>query len=207
MVDNIEPANIVISDSNSVEAQTKCSKSTEGELKGSSEVENDGVNHSQKEVVNDVVGNTVSDLSYVFGPGSSKLKFPVEVAGSDSDKSRTDTSTPLRQRSRGRRRTRDSGRSSQSSPSPIRAPELIKKLRLQKEGDTGSGHDKDTEKQADLLDPGDQEVDSESHQLSDSGDWGGSFEKEDIGNLVREVSSQDDSSNGQKRDSPNRVPR
>ena len=63
------------------------------------------------------------------------------------------------------------------------------------------------EKQDDLLDPGDQEIESEAHQLSDSGDWGNSFEKEEIIDQAKECIQKDDSPLGQKRDSPDRVPR
>ena len=50
-----------------------------------------------------------------------------------------DSSTPLRQRSRGRRRARNSGRSSFSSPSPIRPPDRdleCKKLKYASDGET-----------------------------------------------------------------------
>ena len=73
---------------------------------------------------------------------SSKLNFSKDSKSksSQSDTSLNkskDTSTPLRQQSRGRRRARNSGRSSVSSPSPIRAPDLqgSKKFRSNLEGD------------------------------------------------------------------------
>ena len=139
----------------------------------------------------------MSDISIVFGPGASALSnelapnaLNTESAPSDTSPGKTGTSTPLRKRSRGRRRTRNSGRSSLSSPSPIRPPS--QKVRLDggemPEGQIGS----DQSQQKDLLDPGDQLSDQnativkELHQLcdsGDSGDWGDTSIEDEGGNL------------------------
>ena len=128
------------------------------------------------------------DLSIVFGPGATKLEKIIQTRGVDgiprvllsessSDKSSASTSTPVRQRSRGRTRNRNSGRSSISSPSPIRPPDKNgnKKLKF----DDGIGETKDNQDGAMSCDAGPQLDASQKNAtnvLSDSGDWGSSFE-------------------------------
>ena len=66
-----------------------------------------------------------SDLSMVFGPGASDLHLDQSTANLEVPTNfspKTGSSTPLRDPSRGRRRTRNSGRSSLSSPTPVRPP-------------------------------------------------------------------------------------
>ena len=127
----------------------------------------------------------ISEMSLVFGPGASAISKGLssnvsntESSPSDASPGKVGNSTPLRKRSRGRRRIRNSGRSSLSSPSPIRPPS--QKVRL--DGDDVSGQDDQTVtdqgQQNDLLDPGDHLADQnasivkELQQLCDSGDWG-----------------------------------
>ena len=123
-------------------------------------------------------GRKDGDLSLVFGPGASKLQLPkvADQPESGSDKSVTDTSTPIREKSRGRRRMRHSGRSSICSPSPVRAPDVLKKIRLQKK-EVSDGGGNMVEQQEDLLDPGDK-GEASSTNLEESEDWGDSFEQE-----------------------------
>ena len=99
----------------------------------------------------DSSAKTLSDMSLVFGPGATGLdldakKQDMSTSKGSSSSSREDTvehinaeiSTPVRNRSRGRRRARNSGRSSFSSPSPIRPPNIdsgSKKLRYDSEGE------------------------------------------------------------------------
>ena len=130
------------------------------------------------------------DMSYVFGSGATKLakelqnKCKDDKASSDSS---VDTSTPLRKRSRGRRRSRHSGRSSMSSPSPIRPPDTVnKKIRYD---DVGSEEQGESAMKEDLLAPkgegeGEEEIltaetgAQEIQNQNTSGDWGSSFEEE-----------------------------
>ena len=134
-----------------------------------------------------------SDISIIFGPGATALKQQLlnnkDMSDSASDsslnKSKTETSAPVRFPSRGRTRTRNSGRSSQSSPSPIRRQDPPdKRVRVDggQEIDQGQGDD--------ILDPGDQNIE---HQLSDSGDWDWGDEPSDnIKGLVDEGKGKSD---------------
>ena len=149
-----------------------------------------------------------TDMSYVFGPGASELQVKLSCNSSKSEsetsctESKQGTSTPRKQ-SRGRRRTRNSGRSSQSSPSPIRPPEKdLKKVRLDEKAPTVRFFATDDGEKSDILDPGEQiqstvnqgregdegeggskevsdmvPIDNAgtTEQLSDSGDWGEDF--------------------------------
>lgn len=124
----------------------------------------------------------VSEISLVFGPGASALSKELpsristaESSPSDASPGKNESSTPLRKPSRGRRRIRNSGRSSLSSPSPIRPPS--QKVRLDGEERPVDQVVLDQDQQNDLLDPGEQLADQnasivkELHQLCDSGDW------------------------------------
>ena len=124
-----------------------------------------------------------SDISLVFGPGASTLAQELspkvsdkETPLSETNLSNIDSSTPLRKRSRGRRRIRNSGRSSQSSPSPVRPP--LQKQKLDEVDQQCIIDNRDQGQQDDLLDPGDKKLESEAAvgkepgNLSDSGDWG-----------------------------------
>ena len=116
-----------------------------------------------------------NDLSLVFGPGASSMKFSdnnvVGESGLSDMSPDKATSTPLRQRSRGRRRNRDSGRSLPSSPSPVRPPSQKVKLD-ETDFDRNEGKGENGGQGEDLLDPGDKS----SGSLEDSGDWGDSID-------------------------------
>ena len=162
------------------------SKETEKMSLSSEKEELDAIELMVKGIVSDIVPENTQkplcveapveqgdrDLSLVFGAGASKLvDTPGNSGRSDSsmEQSVAGTSTPLRKRSRGRRRTRNSGRSSISSPSPVRPPDKLenKKLRFDEEEEG-----KDVK--------GDGNVSAEGSasngELNDSGDWGSSFD-------------------------------
>ena len=128
------------------------------------------------------------DLSLVFGPGATDIadnllsgKEGISKSDSLSSEASAETSTPLRQQSRGRRRTRNSGRSSKSSPSPIRPPDILgcKKPRIEGE-DIGGSNDEELVKKGQ----------NDQCDLDNSGDWGSSFEQLDTVKLASETSTE-----------------
>ena len=136
-----------------------------------------------------------NDISLVFGPGACKLQEEIQGGGvnaasdgsmSDSHKS-VDTSTPLRKRSRGRARLRNSGRSSMSSPSPVRPPDNGERKKLKLDSDKS---ETPKCKQSENLDPSQIQDQALGDNLSDSGDWGSSFgEQKANSSVVKEGDS------------------